>query len=696
MTKKKFTVDVEPIGKRIYLDEPVNGLQAIIDSGIALKSVCGGKGTCGKCRIIILDNAITGEGIEISLKTDKEIGKKAGTETIPEANEQEKKILSQDEIRHGVRLACQQKFSRDISIYIPASSLTEEQKLQISGEEAAITVDPIFKKYFISLSKPTLSDMESDFSRIKSAIKEQSGADIKSIDYRVLVEMSEVLRVNDWRITATVRNDEIVLIEGGDQTKNAYGIAVDLGTTKIAVLLVDLLSGKTIDKKGVMNPQISFGEDVMSRINYAMQDRQNADRIQKVVIEQLNTTINELAENSGIAAKQIIEMTLVGNTAMHHLFLGFPVRQLGLSPFVSITTSPLEIKARELGISISPGGYIYLLPPVAGFVGSDHTAMILAAGIEDVVGNCIGIDIGTNTEIILKSRKGLESVSTASGPAFEGAHIKFGMRAAPGAIERVVIDPDTCIPQIQTINDKKPVGICGSGILDAVAEMLKVGIINSRGKFQSESKCLCGDDKGSLQYILEPSEYENLRGENLKGKTGIKNKNFYKNTIGVGFQALKSKSEETEKEESGNIYEYENKYGLLECPTGKVSISQADIVEIQLAKSAIRTGINVLLESAGLDFKQIDRIIIAGAFGSYIDPKNVVNIGMFPKVSLKKITQIGNAAAIGAKMVLISASQRKKAENIAKKVKYLELTVFPTFSDHFAKSTLFPEPSEII
>ncbi len=546
-----------------------------------------------------------------------------------------------------------------------------------------ISVDPVFKKYFISLSKPTLSDMRSDFSRIVKALKDNFGVLVEKIDYKVLIEMSEILRTNDWQITVTVRDKEIILIEGKDKTKSAYGIAVDLGTTKIAVLLVDLLSGKTIDKKGVMNPQISFGEDVMSRINYAMQSRQNAEKIQKVVIEQLNTTINELAENNSITPSQIIEMTIVGNTAMHHLFLGFPIRQLGLSPFVSLTTSPLEIKAREIGISIASGAYVYLLPVVAGFVGSDHVSMVLASGIDDVEGNLIGIDIGTNTEIILKSKKGFESVSTASGPAFEGAHIKFGMRAAPGAIERVIIDKNTCIPKIQTINDKKPIGICGSGILDAIAEMLKAGIINSRGRFQSDAKCICSDEKGVLQYILEPEEYE-IEISNHLGKD-------FKNTY---------KDIETKNKVDNKVYKVNNKVnqkcGLPQCPIGKVSINQADIVEIQLAKSAIRTGINVLLESAGIDFSQIDRIIIAGAFGSYIDPKNVVNIGMFPKVSLKKITQIGNAAAVGAKMVLISAAQRKKAENIAKKINYLELTVFPTFSDHFAKSTLFPEPSEII
>jgi len=238
------------------------------------------------------------------------------------------------------------------------------------------------------------------------------------------------------------------------------------------------------------------------------------------------------------------------------------------------------------------------------------------------------------------------------------------MRAAPGAIERVVIDPESCSPSIQTINDKKPVGICGSGILDAIAELLKAKIINNRGKFQSESGCLCRDEKGKLQYMLEPCAYEDrqCRKEDIAAQAAEDNQEA----------------------------------GLLTCLEGRISINQTDIVEIQLAKSAIRTGIDVLLESAGIGFKDIDKIIIAGAFGSYIDPKNVVNIGMFPDVSLEKIVQVGNAAAVGAKMVLISSVSRNKAEDISSRAKYLELTVFPAFADHFAKSTLFPEPSEII
>ena len=619
---KKIKIDIEPIGKRIYIDKPTNGMKAISDAGIEMKSVCGGRGKCGKCRITILN----GQKCPVS--------------------KQEKDILSPDEIKHGARLACQQVFKKNISIYIPSSSLSEEQKLQVTGKETKIRVDPVCRKYFIKLKRATLEDMESDFSRIKNALRGEHGIDIDLIDYKVLTCMPQVTRDNSWEITVTVRGSEIILVEGKDKTKESYGIAVDLGTTKIAIFLVDLITGSTVDKKGVMNPQISFGEDVMSRINFAMQGRENAEKIQKVVTDKINESIKEITKRNNLEPQQVVEMTLVGNTAMHHLFLGLPVRQLGLAPFISLTDVAINIKARELGIKISPGAYVYLLPPIAGYVGSDHLAMVLASNIAEGKGNYLGIDIGTNTEIVLKTKKGLRSVSTASGPAFEGAHIRHGMRAASGAIERVIIDSDSCIPKIQTINDKKPVGICGSGILDSIAELLKAGIINERGKFKPDSNCIYKDSQGIFQYMLNPNFYKNSSSKDNKGSN--------------------------------------------------ISINQKDIVEIQLAKSAMRTGIEVLLEDAGIEFGEISKVIIAGAFGSYIDPKNVINIGMFPNVSLKKISQVGNAAGVGAKMVLVSGRQREIAEKIAVKIKYLELTVFPSFSDHFAKSTLFPETREII
>ncbi len=631
--QKKIKISIEPIGKRVLLEGPANGLDVILEAGIDIKSVCAGKGTCGKCRIIIMDK-------------DRK-----------PPNSQESKILGKDEIGHGVRLACQQIFDRDLKVYIPASSLSEEQKLQVKGEEKEFKIDPPVKKYHLKLKRAALDDPGSDLARIRDGLKAEYGLSIDVMDIETLKIMPDMIRRNAWDITVSVRGKEIINIEGGDCTGSAYGLAADLGTTKIAIFLVDLVSGKTIDSKGIMNPQISFGEDVMSRLNFAIQNPENLNKIKNVVVGRIGEAINELCAKNSINNSDILEMTLVGNTAMHHLFLGLPVKQLALAPFVSLTEDPIAIKARDINIDLAPGAYIYLPPPIAGFVGSDHLAMELAIDIDNLKGNYLGVDIGTNTEMALVSGGKITSVSTASGPAFEGAHIKHGMRAAPGAIERVVIDKETFTAKIQTINDRPPTGICGSGILDAVAELLRTGAINKRGKFNIDNKYLCRDEKDQYQFVL-------ARMEN-NGKNGSINNNIN---------------------------------GLMHLPCGEkdISINQKDIVEIQLAKGAMRTGIEILLENAGISFTDIDGIIIAGAFGSYIDPRNVVNIGMFPMVSLEKITQVGNAAGVGARMILLSMEQRERAERIAEKTDYLELTVYPSFSDHFITGMQFPDPEEIL
>jgi len=521
----------------------------------------------------------------------------------------------------------------------------------------AFDIDPPVKKYHLKLKRASLDDLVSDLKRIKDGLRSEHSISIDIMDLETLKIMPDVLRKNAWDITLAVRDKEIINIEGGDCSTSAYGIAVDLGTTKIAILLVDFISGKTIDSKGIMNPQISYGEDVMSRLNFAIQDPESLNKIKSVVIDRIREGINDLCAKNDIKTSQLLEMTLVGNTAMHHLFLGLPVKQLALAPFISLTEDPIAIKARDINIDLAPGAYIYMPPPIAGFVGSDHLAMVLAIDLDNLKGNYLGVDIGTNTEMALVSGGKITSVSTASGPAFEGAHIKHGMRAAPGAIERVVIDKETFIPKVQTINDKAPTGICGSGILDGVAELLKTGAIDKRGKFNIDNKYLCKDEKGQYQFVLARAESNGNNGS-----------------------------------EVNNI----NNRMHLPCEEKDISINQKDIVEIQLAKGAMRTGIEILLENAGLSFTDIDGIIIAGAFGSYIDPRNVMNIGMFPMVSLGKITQVGNAAGVGARMVLLSMNERKRSERIAQKIDYLELTVFPSFSDHFIAGMQFPDPEEII
>ncbi len=652
-TQKKIKISIEPIGRRILLEGPTNGLDAILDAGVGIKSVCAGKGTCGKCRILVMDK-------------DRK-----------PPNNQETKILSKSEVDHGVRHACQQIFDRDLKVYIPASSLSEEQKLQVKGEEIEFDIDPPVNKFHLKLKRASLDDLDSDFDRIRDTLKSEYDISTDSIDIETLKIMPGVIRESSWDITVSVKDKEVISIEAGDRTASSYGLAIDLGTTKIAILLVDLVSGETMDSRGIMNPQISFGEDVMSRLNFSLQGQKNLEKIKSIVIRRISEAIKGLCSKNNILPSEILEMTLVGNTAMHHLFLGLPVKQLALAPFVPLTNSPIEIKARDIGVELATGAYIYMPPPIAGFVGSDHLAMILGTGIDSKKGNYLGIDIGTNTEIALVSKGKITSVSTASGPAFEGAHIKHGMRAAPGAIEKVLIDQSTFVPEIQTINDKMPTGICGSGILDAVAELLRTGLIDRRGKFNKDNEYLCQDTKGQFQFVLARSDNDN---KNSNKKAGLENN---------------EKAGELENSEASITSNAEIQMNQ-QCYEKDISINQKDIVEIQLAKGAMRTGIEILLENAGISFSDIDGIIIAGAFGSYIDPKNVVNIGMFPKVSLEKITQVGNAAGVGARMMLLSRIERERSEKIARDTDYLELTVFPSFTDHFVASMQFPEPEDIV
>jgi len=603
----KFTVKFSPIGRRVIENRPRLLLDMAREAGVGLKSLCGGKGKCGKCKVMV--------------------------NPANEATAIEKKLFTQDEIDEGYRLACCTTIREDTQVYVPPSSITEEQKLQIWGKEMEVKPFPPVRKFFLKLTKATLSDVTPDFQRIKEELERKYNVKVESADSKMLNIMGPTLRDSHWSITVIVRGSEIVGVEPGNRTKESLGMAIDLGTSKIAFYLVDLLTGESINIYGITNPQIAYGEDVLSRIHYAGNKITNLKKLKNEVLKSINLAIKKICRENKAKYRDILEATLVGNTAMHHIFLGLPVKQLGLAPFTMATNEPLEIKAREVGLEISPGGYLYLPPPIAGFVGSDHLAMLIALGIEKKDGNLIAIDIGTNTEIALKTKGRIISCSCASGPAFEGAHIKYGMRAASGAIERVNIDSKSLTVDVATVDDKSPVGICGSGILDAISEMLRVGIIDSSGKINSGYKGVRKIKRGrSLEFLL----------------------------------AKKGRRE--------------------------ITITQEDVSEIQLAKGAIRTGIEILLEEVDLKTQDIDGVIVGGAFGTYIDPLKAMRIGMFPGIDIGKFTQVGNAAGIGAKAILISQKLRKQANQLAKKVEYLELATHSNFFEHFTSAVRFPKP----
>jgi uncharacterized 2Fe-2S/4Fe-4S cluster protein (DUF4445 family) len=402
----------------------------------------------------------------------------------------------------------------------------------------------------------------------------------------------------------------------------AYGLAVDIGTTKLAAYLVRLETGETVSKAGAMNPQIAYGEDVISRIAYTGREPDGAKTLQKVLVETLNKLLSEMCTEARVSPNSVLDAVLVGNTIMHHLFIGLPVEQLGHAPFTPATTRPLTIPASEVGLSLGPHANAYLPPVIAGYVGADHIAMLLATEAWKSPRNIVALDIGTNTEISLTANGKVTCCSCASGPAFEGAHIHTGMRAAPGAIERACWSDGKIL--WQSIENLPPVGICGSGILDVVAALQDGGLVKSTGVLKT------GSGSG---FVLVPAAQTGLNRD--------------------------------------------------------LVVTRKDVHEIQLAKSAIRVGVEILLQNAGLTCADLDEFIVAGAFGTYLDLRSAVRTGMFPPLPLERFRQVGNAAGVGAKQMLISVDKRQEAETIARHICYVELTSQASFTPLFMEHLYF-------
>jgi uncharacterized 2Fe-2S/4Fe-4S cluster protein (DUF4445 family) len=478
---------------------------------------------------------------------------------------------------------------------------------------------------------PTLHDLRADTVRLADALAAQN-VPRPFFAQPVLSDLSERLRAQDWRARLALRHrppmPEVVgvLPEGA----TLLGLAVDIGTTKMAGYLVDLQSGRTLARAGRMNPQVAYGEDVVSRIAYANEQAEGRKQLQAQLMESLNALVAALYAEAGTSPDRIVEAVVVGNTAMHHLFAGLPVRQLGEAPYLAAASEPLDICARHLGLALAPGAKVYLPPNIAGYVGADHVAMLLATEAWRAERPTVALDIGTNTEISLAVDGKLLSCSCASGPAFEGAHIHAGMRAAPGAVEYVTLaDGDV---RVQTIGGKPAVGICGSGILDAVAALRSAGILNRAGRLQPDHPRVRPWEQHHA-FVLVPA-----------AKTGNQ---------------------------------------------GDLLVTRRDVNEIQLAKGAIRAGVEVLLGEASLTHEDLADFVVAGAFGTYLDIQSAVDVGMFPPLPRSRFRQVGNAAGTGARQMLISAERRALVEAIAARVTYVELTTHPAFTDVYMTAIMF-------
>lgn len=605
-------IDFQPIGKRVSVSPGENLLDAARLAGIELTAVCGGAGSCGQCRIRVLEG---------------DVSPPTSGETL---------IVTELEIQNGERLACCTTPLSDLKIHIPQSSRLTNSRLQTKSSLHSVAVDPLVVGFDITIPPPSLEDPRADMTRIVDALTAITHQEPFFAEPAVIRQISSAARDYEWQFTVYVRGQEIVGI--APYERQPLGIAVDLGTTKIAAFLMNLATGEELAAAGALNPQIGYGEDVISRLNYVSRHADGAAIMAEKLYETLTSLLADLLEQAEALPEQVAECCVVGNTAMIHLLLQLPVRQLAKAPYVSAASAALDVKARTMGLPTAPGAYVHILPGIGGFVGADHIAMILASDMDRAAHVTIGIDVGTNTEIALAKPGAafMASASCASGPAFEGAHISDGMRAASGAIEAVRLSEAGI--HLKTIEQAAPVGMCGSGIVDAVAELRRWQLLNDRGRFQKDNPRLREGPQG-YELCLAPAD------------------------------------------ESGSGRD--------------VVITQEDVNEIQLAKGAIRAGLDVLLQVTDTNADDVAEVIVAGAFGSFLNIESALDTGLFPYYPNAVYRQVGNAAAVGAKWALLSRAERERARQIATATNYVELTTSPKFSRLFALGMLFPADDEL-
>ena len=620
----------QPSGRRGYISKGKTIKQASVELGVDIEGICGEKGTCGKCQVKIEEGRFDKYGIESSRSN------------VSPIKETEKKFLSSLEQNSGYRLACQAEILGDIVVFVPEQSRLGKQVIRKKAREIDIELKPAVKKYFIELQKATLEDTQADFERLSKELNRRNKLRDLSIDYQVLTGLQNAIRDGNWNVAVSVWQDrEIIKVEPASGEKY-YGLAMDIGTTTVAGYLCDLTDGTLVDTASIMNPQVIYSEDVMSRISYTINNPEGLAQMNRAIIEGLNSMVQDVTNQTGIEQQDILDMTIVGNTCMHHLCLNIDPRYIGKAPFPPALHRSIDIKARDLGINIAPGAYVHILPIEAGFVGADNVGVLIAEEPYKQDSIELIIDIGTNGELILGNREKLVSASCATGPAFEGAEIKFGMRAAPGAIEKIEIDRDTKEVRFKVIgkegwnteiNDIGAKGICGSGIVDAVPQLLMAGVIDKSGRFQKK-----------------------LNTPRLRQKDN-------------SWEFVIARAEETSIGQD-------------------IVICQDDVRAIQLAKGAMYAGAKTLMRSLGVE--KIDKVILAGAFGSYIDKRAASLLGLFPDCDPENIYSVGNAAGDGARIALLNVDKRKEANRIAREVDYIELTLSSDFNKIFAQAMWIP------
>lgn len=627
-----------PSGRRGRFAAGTSVLEAARGLGVDLDSVCAGRGICGRCQVEI------GEGSFPKLGIDSSAGSVSARNAV-EARFAEKR----GPLPQARRLGCQARLCGDAVVDVPAESQLHRQVVRKRAATHPIEIDPVVRLHYVEVAEPDMHDPASDFRRLCDALRGQWQLEAVTAPPPILATLQATLRAGQWRVTVAVRlGREIVAIWPGLRER-AHGLAVDIGSTTIAAHLCDLSTGEVLASAGVMNPQIRLGEDLMSRVSYVMMHPGGAEELTTLVRGALRALVEEVTREAGLAAGDVLEAVVVGNPIMHHLFLGLDPTELGGAPFALTIDGGHDVAAREVGLALAPGARVYTLPCIAGHVGADAAGMVLSEGphLRDEI--TLLVDVGTNAELVLGNRTRLLACSSPTGPAFEGAQISCGQRAAPGAIERLRIDPATLEPRFQVIGASAwsddpafagqtartgVTGICGSGIIEAIAEMFLAGILTRDGVIDgalaARSPRIVPDGR-TFAYVIRDAE-------------------------------------------------------------PRLAITQTDVRAIQLAKAALHAGARLLLDRYGVAAP--DRITLAGAFGSHIDVTYAMILGLIPDCDLDRVSAAGNAAGTGARIALLNAAARGEIESLVRRIEKVETAIEPEFQRHFVAAMAIPHAED--
>jgi uncharacterized 2Fe-2S/4Fe-4S cluster protein (DUF4445 family) len=642
---KQHLVIFQPSGRRGLVDEGTTIKEASRGLGVDIESICGEKQTCGKCLVRVEEGFFERFGIESH-----------SSHCGPLTASEQRFFTKRKRDPANFRLSCVAPVLGDLLVFVPEETRAGKQIIRKTARDIAITLNPAARRYYVELTPPSLHDALGDWERLQAELEARFGLQALRADFEVLRGLAATLRQSEWKVSVTIWNPggksetgdlppggEVIKVEPG-YNEQIVGLAVDIGTTTVAGYLCDLGSGQLLATESMMNPQVTYGEDVMARITYCMTNPGGLATLNKAIVDGLGQIAKNATKQVGLKPEDIVEAVLVGNTAMHHILLNIYPEPIGKAPFAPTLHHSVDVKAREMDLKIWPSANVHVLPIEAGFVGADNVGVLIAEEPYNQDQQLLIIDIGTNGEMVMGNRQRLISSSCATGPAFEGAHIKFGMRAAPGAIEKLSIHPETLEVRFKTIGQEKwsdelpkeeiqAKGLCGSGIMDMAAQLWMAGIIEPSGRFVTD--------------LDHPRSREGEKG-----------------------------------------YEFVIAWADETSIGHDITCNVDDIRAIQLAKAAMYMGAKVMMLALGIE--KVDKVILAGAFGSYIDKTESMAMGLFPDCDLADVYSVGNAAGDGARIALLNVDKRVEANRIARQVQYTELSIHPDFQDHFVAAMAFP------